>query len=65
MGESKSTAYVKGLVEGVDATMLIDSGLGLSIPKRVNEYTVHFCLCSKWAIVGHLRYSDPSYTVGW
>lgn len=29
VGESKSSAYVKGLVEGVDVTVLIDSGSNL------------------------------------
>ena len=31
VGESESTAYVKGLVEGVDATVLIDSGSNVSL----------------------------------
>ena len=31
VGESESTAYVKGLVEGVDVTVLIDSGSNVSL----------------------------------
>lgn len=31
MGESETTAYVKGLVEGVDVTVLIDSGSTVSL----------------------------------
>ena len=31
VGESKPTAYVKGLVEGVDVTVLIDSGSNVSL----------------------------------
>ena len=31
MGESESTAYIKGRVEGIDVTVLIDSGCNVSL----------------------------------
>lgn len=39
VGESKSTAYVEGLVEGVDVTVLIDSIPAL----RKSMLTVQLC----------------------
>ena len=36
VGESESTAYVKGLVEGVDVAVLIDSGSNVSEEFRMS-----------------------------